>query len=62
MTLYQRVLSGNEKVLGKEHPETLKRVNGLAYVLLNQEKYEAAENLFRRAVGAVKRERWKKHT
>jgi tetratricopeptide (TPR) repeat protein len=43
-------LMKREKVLGKEHPDTLTSVNNLATVLKDQGKYEAAEGMYRRAL------------
>ena len=40
-------LAGREKVLGKEHPDTLTSVSNLAGVLQNQGKYTAAEEMNR---------------
>ena len=39
-----------EKLLGVEHPDTLTSVNNLASVLRDQGKYEAAEEMNRRAL------------
>jgi len=41
----RRALEGREKVLGKEHPDTLTSVNNLAFVLQDQGKYEEAEQM-----------------
>jgi len=43
-------LNGNEKVLGVEHPSTLTSVSNLALVFRYQRKYEAAEEMNRRAL------------
>jgi tetratricopeptide (TPR) repeat protein len=41
---------GGEKVLGKEHAQTLNSVNWLGNALYDQGKYEAAEDMYRRAI------------
>jgi Tfp pilus assembly protein PilF len=46
----RRALAGREKVLGKEHPDTLTSVSILAEVLQYQGQYEAAEEMNRRAL------------
>lgn len=43
------LLKGNEKVLGVEHPNTLVCVNNLALVFEYERKYEAFEEMKRRA-------------
>ena len=45
----RRVLGGREKVLGRDHPDTLSSVGNLASVLQDQGKYEA-EEMNRRAL------------
>lgn len=46
----RRTLDGREKVLGKEHPETLTSVYCLAYLLHKQQNYEMARPLYQRAL------------
>jgi tetratricopeptide (TPR) repeat protein len=46
----RRALDGREKVLGEEHPDTLKSFNNLASALQRQGKYEEAEAMIRRAL------------
>jgi CHAT domain-containing protein len=46
----RRVLNEKEKVLGNEHPETLKSVNILAITLRSQGKYAEAEAMLRQAL------------
>ena len=41
----RRALDGREKVLGKEHPDTLTSVSNLASVLQYQGKYEEASQM-----------------
>ncbi len=48
--LYQRALTTYERVLGPEHPDTLRSVNNLAVLYRNQGKYEQAEPLLQRAL------------
>jgi Tfp pilus assembly protein PilF len=43
-------VEGREKALGKDHPNTLTSVSNLAGVLQYQGKYEAAEEMNRRAL------------
>jgi tetratricopeptide (TPR) repeat protein len=45
--LYRETLQLTEKVLGKEHPDTLTSMNNLARLLYSQGKYDAAEPLYR---------------
>ncbi|KAL9591591.1 MAG: hypothetical protein Q9179_007568 [Wetmoreana sp. 5 TL-2023] len=46
----RRALDSREKMLGKEHPNTLTSVSNLASVLRCQGKYEEAEQMNRRAL------------
>ncbi|KAJ6016427.1 hypothetical protein N7540_011018 [Penicillium herquei] len=46
--MHRRALETREKVLGREHPDTLTSVNNLGSVLGSQGKYEEAEVLYRR--------------
>jgi tetratricopeptide (TPR) repeat protein len=46
----RRAPDGREKVLGEEHPDTLKGFNNLASPLQRQGKYEEAETMIRRAL------------
>ncbi|KAI4193680.1 MAG: hypothetical protein LQ350_008211 [Teloschistes chrysophthalmus] len=57
----RRALDGYEKVLGKEHPETLTSVSNLASVLQDQGKYEEAERMNRRALDGYKKVLGKEH-
>ena len=50
-----------EKMLGKEHPNTLTSINNLAGVLSSQGKYEEAEEMHRQALTLKKRVLEKKH-
>ncbi|PNP77904.1 hypothetical protein FNYG_08630 [Fusarium nygamai] len=45
--LYRETLELKEKVLGKEHPDTLMSMNNLALVLDNMGEYEEAEKMHR---------------
>jgi hypothetical protein len=51
----RRALKGFEKLLENEHPSTLTSVSNLALVLQNQGKYEAAEEMNRRALEGTRR-------
>ena len=46
----QKSLVLREKALGPEHPDTLTSMDNLALVLRRQGKYEAAEEMHRRAL------------
>jgi hypothetical protein len=46
----RQMLELKEKVLGKEHPSTLGRMNNLALVLGRQGKYEEAEQMHRQTL------------
>lgn len=48
----QRALEAREKMLGRDHPNTLTCVSTLGSVLDNQAKYEEAEAMHRRALKA----------
>jgi tetratricopeptide (TPR) repeat protein len=48
--IYRQVLKLMEKVLGKEHPDTLMSMFNLAYVLSNQKRFSEAEALYQRAL------------
>jgi serine/threonine protein kinase len=45
---------GNHELPGKDHPSTLRNVNGLAVLRTKQKKYEEAERLFHEALEARK--------
>ena len=47
--MYRRAVEGREKVLGKEHAETLDSVRRLGNALHSQGKHKAAEEMYRRA-------------
>ncbi|TFH39353.1 MAG: tetratricopeptide repeat protein [ANME-2 cluster archaeon] len=55
------MLEVSERVLGKEHPDTLGSVNNLAGLLYSKGDYEGAEPLFRRALEASERVLGKDH-
>jgi tetratricopeptide (TPR) repeat protein len=48
--LYRRALKGREKVLGAEHPNTLKSLNNFGNFLKTKGDYEGAEAQYRRAL------------
>jgi tetratricopeptide (TPR) repeat protein/nucleoside phosphorylase len=53
--MHRQTLELKEKVLGKEHPDTLDTMNNLALVLDNRGKYEEAEHMHRLALeGSMK--------
>jgi Tetratricopeptide repeat len=43
--MHQEVVEVTERVLGKEHPDTLTRMNNLASVLSDQRQYEKAAEI-----------------
>ena len=45
----RRALAGYEKVLGKDHPSTLKSVYSLAYLIHRQKRYDSSAELYQRA-------------
>jgi tetratricopeptide (TPR) repeat protein len=47
--MHRRALALREKVLGKEHPNTLASVYCLAHLLAKQDLYNEATTLYRRA-------------
>ncbi|KAM3500824.1 hypothetical protein MY11210_009457 [Beauveria gryllotalpidicola] len=57
----RRALAGEERTLGKDHPETLKSISILASVLEKQGKYKDAEEMNRLAVDGRRKARGKKH-
>ncbi|GKT48975.1 nephrocystin-3 [Colletotrichum spaethianum] len=59
--LNRKALKGREKVLGKEHPDTLRSVNNLASVLYDQGKYDEAEQLHRQALEGSEKVLGKEH-
>jgi eukaryotic-like serine/threonine-protein kinase len=60
-TMFQRGLDLEERILGKEHPNTLVSVNNLANLLSKKGDYAGAESLFRRALEARERTLGKEH-
>jgi hypothetical protein len=59
--LYQQVVEGRQKVLGKEHPNTLASINSLAWTLNEQGKHEAAEVMARWALEGREKVLGKEH-
>ena len=57
----RQALDSREKVLGKEHPNTLTSVDNLAIVLQRQGKYEEAEQMTRRALDGREKVLGKEH-
>ena len=48
--MHRRALEAREKLLGREHPQTLASVNNLGNALSRQVKYDEAEAMHRRAL------------
>ena len=59
--LIKRALEASERVLGKEHPDTLRSVNNLAVLYRTQGRYAEAEPLSKRALAASERVLGKEH-
>lgn len=59
--MHRLVLKGREKVLGKEHLDTLMSMHNLATVLECQGKYEKAEEMHRRALRVIEKVPGKEH-
>ncbi|KAL9577476.1 MAG: hypothetical protein Q9203_007445, partial [Teloschistes exilis] len=57
----RQALESREKVLGKEHPDTLTSVSNLALVLQYQGKYDEAEKMNRRALDGREKVLGKEH-
>jgi tetratricopeptide (TPR) repeat protein len=51
---YGRALDGEEKSLGKDHPDTLTTVHNMASTFESQERYEEALKLCRQAIGGTR--------
>jgi tetratricopeptide (TPR) repeat protein len=52
---FRRALTGCERVLGPEHPDTLTIVNNLAFLMYSKGDYAAAKPLLRRALAGRER-------
>jgi tetratricopeptide (TPR) repeat protein len=59
--LCNQALEGRERVLGKEHPDTLTSVNNLAALLKSLGDFESAEKLYRRALNQREKMLGKEH-
>ena len=53
--LYKRALEASERVLGKEHPDTLASVNNLAALYFTQREWVRAAQFWRRSTAAMPR-------
>ena len=53
--LYERALSGQERLLGPNHADTLMTINNLAGFLKDQGKLEEAKKLYERALPGFER-------
>ena len=51
--LFRRALAGQERVLGKEHPDTLASVNNLAALYFTQRDWTRAAQFWRRSTAAI---------
>jgi hypothetical protein len=59
---HRHTLSGKEKTLPKENPDTLLSMNNLGRVLGKQGRYKAAEEMHRRALTEKEKVLGKEHT
>jgi hypothetical protein len=59
--LYRRALEARERVLGPEHPDTLRSVNNLAELLRGKGDHAGAEPLYRRALEGNERVQGPEH-
>ena len=59
--LYRQIVQGREKMLGKEHADTLKGKYQLANSLHEQQKYQEAEGLYRQVVQGLEKLLGKEH-
>lgn len=59
--MYREALGLYEKVLGREHPDTLTSMNNLALVLDSQGKYEEAEQMHRETLGLCEKVLGREH-
>jgi hypothetical protein len=59
--MYREALVVEQRVLGKEHPDTLKSMNNLAAVLREHGKLEVAEVMAREALTTQQRALGKEH-
>nr|CDP26075.1 Putative kinesin light chain [Podospora anserina S mat+] len=59
--MYRQTLQLSEKVLGKEHPDTLTSMNDLALVLYSQGKYEEAAKIHRQELQLSEKVLGKEH-
>ena len=59
--LYQWILDGEEKSLGKDHPDALNTVHGMAIVFRNRGKYNEALEWYRRALAGREKSLGKDH-
>ena len=48
--MYERALDGKKKVLGPDHPSTLRTFNNLRLLTTNQDKHIKAEDLHKRTL------------
>ncbi|KAI1275681.1 kinesin light chain 1, partial [Xylaria sp. FL0933] len=60
-SIYRRVLGAEERVLGKDHPNTLTTLHNLALALWGQGEYEEAEKFYRQVMEAQERVLGKEH-
>ena len=48
--LEKQVLADTERILGRDHPDTIARINNLARLYDTQGRYDRAEPLFKQAL------------
>jgi tetratricopeptide (TPR) repeat protein len=59
---HRRALAGRKKVLGSEHPDTLRSIDGIASCLGNQGKHDEALEWYRRALAGQEKVLGSEHT
>ena len=59
--MHRQTLATREKVLGREHPDTLTSMNNLALVLNRQGKYEEAEAMHRQTLAMYEKVLGREH-
>ena len=59
--MYGQALELRERVLGKEHPDTLTSVYCLAYLLHHKKRYKDAEVFYHRAYSGYRKTLGEKH-
>ncbi|KAI9784903.1 MAG: hypothetical protein M1816_000598, partial [Peltula sp. TS41687] len=59
--IHRQAVGGQEKQQGPEHPDTLRSLRNLAYVLSQQGRYKEAEKIHRQALGGQEKQQGPEH-